>query len=363
VSAGRVRSAGVVAAILLMAATARAQDAATEARIEEGVRHHDAGRYDAAVAAHRGVLKDHPGHPRATYELAYSLLAKEDTAGVVGVLEASRGTPGMLPRAYSLLGIAYDAQRKWTQAEAAFRDGLTLAPDSIDLHFNLGVNLDLGQGKVDEGIASYQQALRRNDRHAGSWLRLAQAEERRGRLPRAFVGFVRFLAVEPTSQRSPEGLAGVLRLWQAGVAADAGKDGKRNITITVPSPTEIGEQPASEAMAFALAASTRHLEANEAQPDVAAFGPVLDRVVAILYETTDGKPEAAFAHEALRPLEEARAASHLAALAWDIRRSSGDPAVARWLEENAAAVDRYRVWDLSRPPSGTGTDTPVSPRP
>jgi tetratricopeptide (TPR) repeat protein len=352
-----------VAAILLMAATARAQDAATEARIEEGVRHHDAGRHDAAIAAYRGVLADHPGHPRATYELAFSLFAKEDHAAVVGVLEAVRGTPAMLPRGYSLLGIAYDAQRKWAQAESAFRDGLTLAPDSVDLHFNLGVNLDLGQGKVDEGIASYQQALRRNDRHAGSWLRLAQAEERRGRLPRAFVAFVRFLAVEPTSQRSPEGLAGVLRLWQAGVTAAAGKDGKKNIAITVPPPTEIGEQAAAESMAFALAAATRYLEENEAKADAAAFVPVLDRVVAILYETTDGKPEAAFVHDALRPLEQARAASHLTALAWDIRRSSDDSTVARWLEENAAAVDRYRVWDLSRPPSGTGTDTPVSPRP
>jgi tetratricopeptide (TPR) repeat protein len=353
-----------VAAILLMAAPARAQDAATEARIEEGIRHHDAGRHDAAIAAYRGVLKDHPGHPRATYELAYSLLAKKDTAGTVGVLEAARGTPAMLPRGYSLLGIAYDNQGKWTQAEAAFRDGLILAPDSVDLHFNLGVNLDLGQGKVDEGIASYQQALGRSDRHAGSWLRLAQAEERRGRLPRAFVAFVRFLMVEPTSPRSPEGLAGVLRLWQAGITVADGKDGKKNIAIAVPPPTELGEQAAAEAMAFALAAASRHLEENQAQTDVAAFGPVLDRVVASLYETTDGKPEAAFAHEALRPLQEARAASHLAALAWDIRRSSSDSTVARWLEENAAAVDRYRVWDLSRPPAGAApAATPVSPRP
>lgn len=347
----RVRALVLVAAFTV-AGRVGAQDAAPDARINQGVRLHDAGRFDEAIAVYRGVLGGHPGHPRATYELAYSLLAKNDTVGVVAVLEPARGTTAMLPRAYSLLGIAYDGQREWTKAEAVFRDGLARAPESLDLLFNLGVNLDLGQDRIDEGIAFYQQALGRDDRHPGSWLRMAQAEERRGRKPRAFVDYVRFLALEAESPRSKEALAGLDRLWQAGVTREPDKDGKAQIRVEVPSPQDIGEEAASEAAAFALAASTRHLEAYAKLDDAAAFAPVLERIVAILHETSQRTPGAAFLHGTTRYLADARAAGHLEALAWDIRRSSGNPAVDRWLAANATAVDRYRVWHLAwEPPS------------
>jgi tetratricopeptide (TPR) repeat protein len=348
-----------VRALVLFAAFAAAgrtvaQEAAPDpdARITEGVKLHDAGRFDEAIAVYRKVLAAHPGHARATYELAYSLLAKDDTAGVVAVLEPARGTGAMLPRSYSLLGIAYDVQRKWTEAEAVFRDGLKRTPDSLDLLFNLGVNLDLGQGRTAEGIASYQQALARDDRHPGSWLRLAQAEERRGRMPRAFVGFARFLTLEAESPRSKEALAGLERLWQTGVTRGPDKDGRAQINVEAPSPKDAGEEAASEALVFALAASTRHLEEHEKLEDAAAFPVVLEKIVTLLHETSGSKPGAGFLHETTRYFADARSAGHLEALAWDIRRGSGTPAVEQWLAAHAAAVDRYRVWHLAwKPPS------------
>lgn len=311
------------------------------------MRLHDAGRFDEAIAAYREVLASHPGHPRATYELAYSLLGRGDLAGVVAVLEPARGTAAMLPRGYALLGIAYDGQQKWTQAEEAFRDGLTRAPDSLDLLFNLAVNLDHGQGRVDEGIAFYREALKRNARHPGSWLRMAQAEERRGQKPRAFVDFVRFLTLEAESPRSKEALAGLDRLWQAGVTREPDKDGRAQIRIEAPSPKDVGEVAAREALVFAVAASSRHLEEQANLDDASAFPRVLEKIVAILHETSQRQPESAPLRDAVGYLADARAAGHLEALAWDIRRSAGTPAVERWLAANAAAVDRYRVWHLA----------------
>ena len=61
----------------ILAAESKKQDAPGdfEQRFAEGVRLHDAGQYDAAIAVYRDLLKDYPKNPRVLYELAFSSLS------------------------------------------------------------------------------------------------------------------------------------------------------------------------------------------------------------------------------------------------------------------------------------------------
>ncbi len=60
---------------------------------------------------------------------------------------------------------------------------------------------------------------------------------------------------------------------------------------------------------------------------------------------------------ALPYFREARAAGHLEAMAYSIRRSLREPETLRWLADHAEAVDKFHAWSGAWKPVG-----PASPK-
>lgn len=79
-----------------------------------------------------------------------------------------------------LLGDAYQLSEQWDKADAAYRRALALAPNWSKPRVNLGLSR-LAQGKTDDAIAQFEQALRRDPKNAQARLWKSDAELRAGK--------------------------------------------------------------------------------------------------------------------------------------------------------------------------------------
>jgi tetratricopeptide (TPR) repeat protein len=85
-----------------------------------------------------------------------------------------------LAEAHNNLGAALFKQGKLEEAVAAFREAIRLQPDDAGAHIYLGNALRM-QGKLDEAVASYREAIRLAPKHAKAYGALGQALLQQGR--------------------------------------------------------------------------------------------------------------------------------------------------------------------------------------
>ena len=345
----RLATQAVLAALaVLLAAPAPADDVAD--RIREGVRLHDAKDYDGAILAYERVLSEHPHHPQAVFEKAFSMVARgKDQPATIAFIESELASEvAQTPRLYTILGWAYDDLGQLDKGEAAFRRGLDAAPKTPDLHYNLAVNLAL-QKRWSEAIASYVEALAGRPTHASAWFGLANALEKDERPPRAFVAYARVVTLEPESER---GRKSAERLWPllfAGVQRQQESDptsGPGDVTITIDAGTTgSDDEPdplAMESMTNGMVAALRHTDDWKDKSDAAFFANALESVLAIGSEP-QGKADP-FWSVALPFFDAARKKGHVEAMAHVMRHAAGDAEAGRWLEKNGKRAKAYSEW-------------------
>jgi protein O-GlcNAc transferase len=122
-----------------------------------GLKHHQAGRLVEAEAHYRHALAAQPAHPDALHLLG--LIAQQvrryDLA-VQLIRQATERNPH--PAYFSNLGAALNDQGKREEAIAAYRQAISTKSDFAEAYSNLGNSLN-EQGKVDEAITAYRQAI------------------------------------------------------------------------------------------------------------------------------------------------------------------------------------------------------------
>ncbi len=319
-----------------------------DTRFAEGVRLHDAGQYEAAIALYRDLLKDYPKNPKILYELAYSSLSGGKPKDAVDY--AARCLKQHSPydsECHQMMGNAYDALGELTKGEKAFREGLKDAPHVARLHFNLGVNL-MNQKKTADGIAEFQAGLQEDPAHPGSWRALGLASQIAGQRTRAFVALARFLTLEPDSQRSPAAASQLWDLLFEGVKSTPKEEGGKpdDVSITSPPPKEGDDPAAAQGLAISLVAASRYLDEWKDKSDAQFFAHAFGEVLAILTELDENAKtkDPFWSVVALPYYRSAREAGHLEAMAYSVRRSLKEPETLGWLADHAEAVDRFRTW-------------------
>ena len=100
------------------------------------------------------------------------------------------------PNHFLSLGNALQAQGKWDEAIASYRNALALAPEHVDAHNNLGA-LFQRQGKLDAAVASYGKALSFKPDAADLHYNLASALRDLGTLSEAIVSYRKAIAIDP----------------------------------------------------------------------------------------------------------------------------------------------------------------------
>jgi protein O-GlcNAc transferase len=122
-----------------------------------GLEHHQAARLAQAEACYRRVLATQPEQPDALHLLG--LLAQQvgrydQAVELIGHAIKRIGHPVY----FSNLGVVLNDQGKLEEAIAAYRQAISIKPDFAEAYSNLGNSLN-DQGKVDEAIAAYRQAI------------------------------------------------------------------------------------------------------------------------------------------------------------------------------------------------------------
>jgi tetratricopeptide (TPR) repeat protein len=84
------------------------------------------------------------------------------------------------PRACYYLGVGLSGLRRFTQAEAAYREALTLDPADFEVWTSLAELLFKKMRLPEEGLQCLEQAVQANPRHTLGWLSLARLAGRMG---------------------------------------------------------------------------------------------------------------------------------------------------------------------------------------
>jgi len=177
---------------------------------------------DLAIALHQ------QGDLDEAHRLYRALLAKDphqpDALGLLGVVASQRGqheeATDLLRRAASEaptsvviqtnLARALAAAGNSSDAIAAYRVALDLAPDAVETRFRLGTLL-LEQGEAHEATDHLGRAAAENRGDTSTWQNLAAAQYRTGAYAAAEESYAQLLALEPGHAAALHGLGQVKR--------------------------------------------------------------------------------------------------------------------------------------------------------
>src|SRR6476619_5448649 len=176
---------------------------AETATIEAGIKLHDAGKYDEAIAKYEEVLKLSPANMTALYELAYSFAANKEYEKTLAA--ATRGTEYQspeLPLFYDLRGGAYDSLNEPQKAIEAYRKGIQIVPDASMLYYNMGVTYLESLKNPDEARRAIEKAVALDPAEPAFHLMLGQVLQSNGYAAPAFLAFSTYLILEPNGPRA-----------------------------------------------------------------------------------------------------------------------------------------------------------------
>ncbi|HUE16060.1 MAG TPA: tetratricopeptide repeat protein [Planctomycetaceae bacterium] len=166
------------------------------ATLEEGLRHHQAGRLDRAEELYRYVLSAEPRQPDALHLLGMAaFVSGRHEEGRDLVCQAIEAKPNEAVF-HANLGIVLEALHRWPEAEASYRRALRLNPRNAAALNSLG-NLHRAGWRLDEAARCYQGAISLDGRFAAAQSNLGNTFADRNDFDQAIACYRRALEIDP----------------------------------------------------------------------------------------------------------------------------------------------------------------------
>jgi uncharacterized protein len=174
----------------------------SDSLIEEGIKLHDEGKFEEAIALYNQVDRNDSGYYNAMIEKSLTLIhGRHYQEAYETCLEAQKVRNRLSPNLYINMGTALDNLERSSDAVKAYDEGLRYFPKNYMLWFNRGVSLE-NIKKWQEAFDSYLKVLEIYPFHPGTHIRLGVLCAREGHLTQAMLSLNMFFLLEPKSERS-----------------------------------------------------------------------------------------------------------------------------------------------------------------
>ncbi len=173
------------------------------ADFKEGMKHFEAGNFEAAAAAFQKTLDQFPESIEANYNLAISYLRLEKTTEAINILERAISLKSDVPELYLALAEAYFRLGENDKAETMFKKALELQPDNYRIYYDLGI-IYYKNDRLEEAIASFEKAITLNPEFSSAYYQEGLAFIKQGNFPRAVEALEKFLRLEPQAKEAAQ---------------------------------------------------------------------------------------------------------------------------------------------------------------
>lgn len=172
--------------------------------VRDGITLFDKGKYEKAINRYELALKADAFNFHALYEKAYALYMLKNYAASIDICKVAiekHPDNENLKSVYIVYGSALDDLNQKPEAIAKYDEGLQLFPTYYLLHYNKAITLvKLKDNEL--AINSLKESVMLKPNHASSHYLLSQIMlEKEAKIP-AIMAMLRFLSLEPTSERA-----------------------------------------------------------------------------------------------------------------------------------------------------------------
>jgi tetratricopeptide (TPR) repeat protein len=311
--------------------------------VDEGIVLHDQGDYDGAIAKYQEAIEQNPTYALAFYEMGMSYFSKNDYRNCLEAgLRGARYKSNQLPLLYMLIANSYDVLGEPQKAVKVYEAGIDLMPDLAILHFNLAVTY-INQQKIDAGKASLKTALQLDPNHPGSHLALATLFQSTGHKTPALLATLRFLMLEPNSERSVR----AYQLLQKILNGDVQKGDNPNethITLNMSEDKEEGDFSAIN-MLVGLSGAMKMTEENKDKSELQLFVDQVTLILSVISETDSDADKSKFVWHFYAPyFNDLKKKNLVEPFCYYIAQQSKLEGVEEWLSNHSDAVSNLIDW-------------------
>lgn len=321
----------------------------------EGVAFHDAKKFNEAVAKYQQVIAENPDCTLTLYELAMTYYAMgEKTKAMETAHKGSKYKSDHLPLFYLTMANILDDVGKPDAAIKIYRDAIKMLEGEKDttrylstVHYNLGVTL-VAQKQYNEARVELKKAVEYNNQYASPHYLLSIVYNGTSYKVPAFLAAVRFLSLEPNSQRSKI-VASLVRDILKPAPTDA-KTGNVNIFVNMNAPKDEGDFAMFELFLGTL--TTVKGKGDENKTEDQMFVDAVGTLIALVEENKGVR--STFVGQNYVPFAaELKKKGYAEVLAYVVLHHSGTQSATEWLGKNGAKVKEFIAWSKAYPATST----------
>ncbi|SVB24131.1 uncharacterized protein METZ01_LOCUS176985, partial [marine metagenome] len=147
-----------------------------DAKLQQAISLYQIGQLQQAEQICQQILKDFPQHANAIHLLGVIAYQVEEYKIATDLISRAIGIDSGQSLFYINLGNVLQEQGRLEESIQAYQQAIHLQPDHADAYSNLGIVLQK-QGRLEESIQAYQQAIRIQPEHTGAYSNLIFAQD------------------------------------------------------------------------------------------------------------------------------------------------------------------------------------------